>query len=520
MAKSHLACKLPFASIAAMMFGVTAAQNALAQKMITTNPASHSNQSSAAVDPGPRGGTPGAGGPLPGLSTAQLAFFTSSLARFQAVETVPTGLGPGFNDIVCSNCHAFPAVGGSSPITNPQVADATLMGAANTVPSFITSTGPVREARFVLNPDGTPDGGVHDLFTIAGRRDAPGCVDPQPNFTAQLAANNVIFRIPTPTFGLGLLEETSDLALQTAFSANASQKGSLGISGMFNVSGNTGTTTRFGWKAQNPSLLVFTGEAYNVEEGVTNDNFPFKRDTTPSCQFNPLPEDTTNLTDADATGSTAADLSSDIVVFAMFMRLLAPPTPVTSAGASPTASASSNATASAAATTTASTTTLAPVVASVLPTAAGSSAAAATSAPTGSAASITSGQQTFINIGCATCHIQNQTTGNAAPLGGTQVRSITNFTYQPFSDFAVHSMGTGLADRVTQGNANGFQFRSAPLWGIGQRLFFLHDGRTNNLLTAIEDHASSGSEANQVISAFNMLSTNDQQNVLNFLRSL
>jgi CxxC motif-containing protein (DUF1111 family) len=97
---------------------------------------------------------------------------------------------------------------------------------------------------------------------------------------------------------------------------------------------------------------------------------------------------------------------------------------------------------------------------------------------------------------------------------------MTYFTYQPFSDFAVHSMGTGLADRVTQGNANGFQFRSAPLWGIGQRLFFLHDGRTNNLLTAIEDHASSGSEANQVISAFNMLSTNDQQNVLNFLRSL
>jgi len=100
------------------------------------------------------------------------------------------------------------------------------------------------------------------------------------------------------------------------------------------------------------------------------------------------------------------------------------------------------------------------------------------------------------------------------------VTSITNFTYQPFSDFAVHSMGTGLADRVTQGNANGFQFRSAPLWGVGQRLFFLHDGRTNNLLTAIEDHASSGSEANQVISAFNMLSSSDQQNVLNFLRSL
>jgi CxxC motif-containing protein (DUF1111 family) len=73
---------------------------------------------------------------------------------------------------------------------------------------------------------------------------------------------------------------------------------------------------------------------------------------------------------------------------------------------------------------------------------------------------------------------------------------------------------------VSQGNASGSQFRTAPLWGVGQRVFFLHDGRTNNLLTAIQAHASSGSEANQVISAFNMLSTTQQQNILNFLRDL
>jgi CxxC motif-containing protein (DUF1111 family) len=81
-------------------------------------------------------------------------------------------------------------------------------------------------------------------------------------------------------------------------------------------------------------------------------------------------------------------------------------------------------------------------------------------------------------------------------------------------------MGTGLADNVSQGNANGTQFRTAPLWGIGQRFFFLHDGRTNNLVTAVEQHASSGSEANQVIQDFNQLSTTNQQALLNFLRSL
>ena len=57
-------------------------------------------------------------------------------------------------------------------------------------------------------------------------------------------------------------------------------------------------------------------------------------------------------------------------------------------------------------------------------------------------------------------------------------------------------MGTGLADNVSQGTAGGDQFRTAPLWGLGQRIFFLHDGRTTDLTAAIDAHASSGSEAN------------------------
>jgi CxxC motif-containing protein (DUF1111 family) len=93
-------------------------------------------------------------------------------------------------------------------------------------------------------------------------------------------------------------------------------------------------------------------------------------------------------------------------------------------------------------------------------------------------------------------------------------------TFQPLSDFALHSMGTGLADGVSQGNANGDQFRSAPLWGVGQRVFFLHDGRTNDLVAAIEQHASRGSEANEVIENFNMLNVTDQQALVNYLRSL
>ena len=81
-------------------------------------------------------------------------------------------------------------------------------------------------------------------------------------------------------------------------------------------------------------------------------------------------------------------------------------------------------------------------------------------------------------------------------------------------------MGKGLADDITQGLATGDMFRTTPLWGVGQRRFFLHDGRTNDLLEAIRAHASNGSEANAVIRAFNGLPVSDRQAILNFLRSL
>ena len=96
----------------------------------------------------------------------------------------------------------------------------------------------------------------------------------------------------------------------------------------------------------------------------------------------------------------------------------------------------------------------------------------------------------------------------------------SNVTFQPFSDFAIHDMGTRLADGVSQGGASGRQFRTAPLWGAGQRLFFLHDGRTNDIYEAIQQHASQGSEANNVIQNFNLLGFTDRQAVVSFLRSL
>src|SRR5271166_2719001 len=213
-------------------------------------------------DPGPRPGPAATGSFYPTLNSHEQGFFGQAQLRFQEVDSVSggipgetgVGLGPTFNGNSCAQCHAQPTIGGSSPglsspqnpIANPQVALAALDGAANTVPSFITPNGPVREARFIKTSTGALDGGVHDLYTIAGRSDATGCTLLQPDFGDALAANNVIFRIPTPLFGLGLVEATPDATLQTNLAATASARAALKIKGVFNSSGNDGTITRFG----------------------------------------------------------------------------------------------------------------------------------------------------------------------------------------------------------------------------------------------------------------------------------
>jgi CxxC motif-containing protein (DUF1111 family) len=98
--------------------------------------------------------------------------------------------------------------------------------------------------------------------------------------------------------------------------------------------------------------------------------------------------------------------------------------------------------------------------------------------------------------------------------------ALSSQTANLYSDLLIHHMGKGLADGITQGAAGPDEFRTAPLWGVGQRIWFLHDGRTSNLLEAIDDHRSPGSEASQVVERFHKLKPKDQQDLINFLRSL
>jgi CxxC motif-containing protein (DUF1111 family) len=428
-----------------------------------------------AHDPGPRTGSPSAGNFISGLTASQQSYFTDGQTRFQEVESVQNGtnngLGPSFNSNSCSSCHAQPGIGGTSPAVNPQIAAASADGASNSIPQFITLNGPVREARFKFAVDSNeritnvPDGGVHGLFTIKGRSDAGSCQMSQPDFQRMVQENNISFRIPTPTFGLGLIESITEDTIMANQAAQDSGNRSLGISGVPNRSGNDGSITRFGWKAQNKSLLMFSGEAYNVEMGITNELFQNERgypaaQIPTGCLINPTPEDTTNF---DVSSSVA--VPSDIVAFSNFMRFLDQPAPAcTGTGCSP---------------------------------------------------SIQNGRNLFVNVAkCSVCHTPSMKTGSS------YVAALSNVQANLFSDLLLHHMGSKLADGVSQGGAGPDQFRSAPLWGLGQRLFFLHDGRTSDLMQAIQDHASQGSEANAVIRNFNQMSQSQQQDLLNFLRSL
>jgi CxxC motif-containing protein (DUF1111 family) len=426
-----------------------------------------------ARDPGVRAGAPGAGGAIAGLTANQQAFFQVGKDDFEEAEEVDEGLGPRMNLDSCGGCHAQPAVGGSSPAVNPQFEFATRATATDNVPSFIRADGPVREARFVRNPDGSADGGVAALFTISGRPDAVGCQLEQPDFATQLSRRNVIFRIPTPVFGAGLIEQIEDTALLANQAANATAKSQLGIrgranlavsgrtiSGATNRNGNDGTITRFGWKAQNVSLLVFSGEAYNVEMGITSELFQNEREQNPDCYFASVPNDVQNMDEKFALNGVTG-----VQNFANFQRFLAPPTP-------------------------------------------------SLTTPGGSQ-SLARGREAFVSTGCALCHTPTLRTSETSTIA-----ALRNQPANLFSDLLLHDMGVGLADNVSQGQAGPRDFRTAPLWGLGQRIFFLHDGRTSDLVEATRAHQSTGSEANGVINKFNVLREDVKQDLLNFLRSL
>jgi len=473
----------------------------------------------AAHDPGPRPDPASViPSPVPGLNANEAALFRESLLRVSELEgtcdscaqqpqnTLPidpdprnpfspsrlvnsAGMGPIFNADQCFICHSQPQIGGGSPRVNPAQLIAHRLGGTNVVPVFEETNGPFREVRFKFKPDGSRDGGVHSLFTVQGRADAPECTLPQPDFRAELQRRNVAFRIPLPLFGLGFIESIQDKAILLNMDENVGLKRALGIVGHPNIVPNNGTISRFGWKAQNGSLNIFAGEAYNVEMGISNDLFPISRSEEEGCNlaFEPfdVPRTETELYD------NPLKIMPAWLMFTEFMRFVDVPRPV----------------------------------------------------PLSTAAH--RGKDLPPGIGCALCHTPSfKTRGTPHPQLpseeiGPKTVALRGQTVNLYSDLLLHHMGARLADNIVQGDAGPDEFRTTPLWGLGHRLFFLHDGRTADLLVAIRDHRSTAhsdggdnpakdarsftygpSEANAVIERFETLPEESKQAILEFLRSL
>lgn len=132
--------------------------------------------------------------------------------------------------------------------------------------------------------------------------------------------------------------------------------------------------------------------------------------------------------------------------------------------------------------------------------------------------SVLNGKRIFGQINCTGCHRAKMQTGSDYAIAGMR-----NQTIRPYSDLLLHDMGDALADNASDFLANGREWRTQPLWGIGLihtvngHTNLLHDGRARNVTEAILWH---GGEATNAKNAFKQLTTAERTDLLNFINSL
>ena len=315
------------------------------------------------------------------------------LAAFTKRWTVAEGLGPGFNEAACSDCHDREGLGGSGD--------------------------PAKPAR-VISSASLHLVGVWPRQAIAGR---------QP---AALPADAVVnLRRGPPLFGLGLLEKISDQRLNEL--CDPTDRDGDGVTGHVNI--NTAYDNRpgrFGLQAHTSNIRDFIGNALAGEIGISN---PVNRDPR-------LRQDDNDVSDPESTAQTVELLTA-------YVRSLPAPQPLEAING----------------------------------------------------AEAQAGRKLFGDIGCATCHRPDP--DPAAPGA--------------YTDLCVHKLGAELAGGIVDFSAQADEWRTAPLWGLGRRQAFLHDGRTTSLAEAIRLH---GGEAEASAKRFGGLAEAEREQLLAFLKAL
>lgn len=437
---------------------------------------------------------------LPGLQV-DADLLEEAVDAFGSQEGIEDGVGPIFNERACGTCHSNGAMGGAGENT---------------------------ERRFGRFTNGSFDslankgGSLRQLFTVGTFNNPnlpeqsrglcqPGnptlCCVPQEQAPPEATLSNV-GRRTQPLFGLGLVDAMPDSFFdQLAAAQPSSVRGtvrrvSVAIPNPGDTSQSPGSmrVARFGWKANVPSLLQFSADAYVNEMAITTQScfqgqslnafaiesapngvpVPDGCDDLAERQTGPNPG---GLSDAqwaqvdDAVGSCdggRTEIQDDVFLFATFMTALAPP----------------------------------PRDLSDL-------------------ISISRGEPLFSEIGCSDCHV---TTGFVTPAnpasidldgeGGETITVPGNFEFNPYGDFLLHDMGT-LGDGIGVNDGDSAeatrQMRTQPLWGNRFQNKLLHDGRCGGVRCAILAHDGQAAAARN---AFNALGSADQHAVIQFVRSL
>jgi CxxC motif-containing protein (DUF1111 family) len=440
------------------------------------------------------------GDKLPGLVVEDEVLDAGDEA-FAAVEGIADGVGPIFNLNACGGCHTNGSMGGA---------------------------GEQIERRFgrfdngIFNPLANRGGSLRQLFTVAsfnnpdlpaGSRGLcqPGnptlCCVPAEVDAAEATVRNV-GRRTQPLFGLGLVDAMPDsffdglAAAQPAAIRGTVNRGPVLIPnpGDPTQSLNSTRVTRFGWKGGVPSLLQFSADAYVNEMAITTQSCfrgaplnAFALESAPNgvpvadgcddlAERQPPETNPGGLTNTqwaqvdDVVGSCAGnrtEIQDDVFLFAVFMTGLAP-------------------------------------------------------APRdfSDPIAVSRGQPLFTQIGCNGCHVTTtfRTPANPAPItidaaGTESIRVPANFAFNPFSDFLSHDMGA-LGDMIGDAGqtvAQTRRMRTQPLWGIRFQNKLLHDGRCGDIACAIRAHDGQAAAARN---AFNALSSANQHNVVQYVRSL
>jgi CxxC motif-containing protein (DUF1111 family) len=388
-------------------------------------------------------------------------------AKFEEVEQLSDGLGPLYNAQSCRECHQSPVSGAASQVSELRV------GHLGPEGHFRNPDIPIAQGAEVIS----------GRSLVNDRAVCPNGAFPNTEIQERVPESETIrtFRLSLNLLGDGFVEALAnqtliDLAEQQCRLSHRKICGQVLQVPIVEAPGQM-SVGRFGWKDQHASLLSFAGDAYLNEMGITNRLQP--DEVTKLCNTASEPNDT-----------PGPDGLSDIDHFARFIRATKAPARDSQIASSPVAK---------------------------------------------------KGENLFDKIGCATCHVGTLTTAPAGTKinGGTFTIPVAlgSVTFHPYGDFLMHAVGTGdgilQATREHYGNkvfqmmsdylskqdfeSSRNKIRTAPLWGVRLRPRLMHDGSSLTFRHAIQRH---GGEAGHASQKFEKLKREDQEAIIEFLKSL